>query len=298
MNRLESRIAFQGVLGAYSQAAILQHVGSSTYDKAVPCTSFEECFKAMKEGRADYALLPVENNVGGYIHEIWELMLRYSGYVLDETEFRVRHCLLSLPGVKKEDIKYVISHPQALAQCEEYSRKCGFQQQAHYDTAGSAKTLAEEKIEHTAAIASSVAASIYGLHILEEGIEDDSTNHTRFLLVSLQESQVDLASSGPCRFYATFVLAGETHDYFQAVQLIRQYSGQLVRLDSRPLRKYAAFIFGQDKETMKEFLQHFDTFAYIHFFDVTTTFEQVKPLAEALQSSSRFFRTLGVVKMT
>ncbi|CAN0324754.1 unnamed protein product, partial [Hapterophycus canaliculatus] len=105
-------------------------------------------------------------------------------YIVGEHDFRVEHCLLGLPGTKREDVKKVMSHPQALAQCDNYLRGMGVEKVGMYDTAGSAKIIAEGKMEGCAAIASDLAAEAYGMEVLASNIEDDDMNFTRFLLLA------------------------------------------------------------------------------------------------------------------
>lgn len=195
-NGVPIRVAYQGEPGAYSEKATRELLGSNVI--AVGRPNFESCFRAVASRECDYACMPVENSLGGSIHENFDLMLRYDLTIVAEHEFRVRHCLLAKPGVNREDVKYAISHPQALAQCDNYLRGLDITAVPSYDTAGSVKMIADamnndgtgRKMprdctpENTAAIASDLAGKTYGLHCLDEGIEDDDTNFTRFLLLS------------------------------------------------------------------------------------------------------------------
>ena len=153
------RVAYQGVMGAYSEKATRELLGQKVV--AVGHPNFEACFRAVASMDCDYACLPIENSLGGSIHDNYDLMLRYDLTIVAEHEFRVHHCLLAKPGVKREDIKYAISHPQALAQCDNFLRGLGITPISTYDTAGSAKMIAEGgplpdqcTPENTAAIAS------------------------------------------------------------------------------------------------------------------------------------------------
>jgi len=178
-------VVFQGEPGAYSEAAALELLGKET--KTLGLESFERCFKAVEDGSANFALLPIENSLGGTIHANFDLQLRHNFFVVAEHSFRVRHCLMALPGVQMSEIEKVLSHPQALAQCDGFLRERNLTGEAAYDTAGSAKLISENQagnLGKCAAIASSLAASHYGLEILDSSIEDDSNNFTRFLLVS------------------------------------------------------------------------------------------------------------------
>lgn len=121
------RIAYQGFPGSYSEAAIgrLKEVGliPSVQDiQPVPCESFEDAFVAVTRHEADRALLPIQNSLGGSIHANYDLLIRFDLKIVGEVHFRVHHALMALPGTRKKDIRVVMSHPQALAQCDEYIR--------------------------------------------------------------------------------------------------------------------------------------------------------------------------------
>ena len=158
-NAAPIKVAFQGESGAYSEKATREMLGSRV--TTVPCKSFEDTFKAVASREADYAVLPIENSLGGSIHINYDLLLRYDLHIIGEHEFRVEHSLLALPGVKREDIVKVMSHPQALAQCDNYLRSWGVKREEAYDTAGSAKMIADNNLRDCAAIASGGPPSSY-----------------------------------------------------------------------------------------------------------------------------------------
>lgn len=158
------RVAYQGVPGAYSEAA-----AGKAYPgcEAIPCDQFEVAFQAVELWIADRAVLPVENSLGGSIHRNYDLLLRHRLHIVGEVQLPVHHCLLALPGVRKEYLSRVISHPQALAQCEHTLTKLGLNvtREAVDDTAGAAEYVATNGLRDTAAIASSRAADLYGLQV-------------------------------------------------------------------------------------------------------------------------------------
>lgn len=181
-----SSCAYQGEPGAYSeQCATDIFVAAGRKVELIGLNSFDEVFASLAEGKVEYAAVPVENTLGGSIHVNYDLLLRYHGqvHILGEHVHRVRHTMMALPGVRKEDIKKAMSHPQALAQTDNYLRNAGITPVAAYDTAGSAKLVREGGMRDTAAIASARAAEVHGLVVLDSGIEDDSNNFTRFLLL-------------------------------------------------------------------------------------------------------------------
>ena len=175
------KIAFQGELGANS------HIACQNYDadmQVLPCASFDEAFAALRDGAADLAMMPVENTVAGRVADIHRLMPGSGLYIISEQFMRVQHCLLGLPGSKKQNLTHVHSHEMALGQCRKIIAELGLVPMVAADTAGSARDLAEAKTPGHAAIASALAAEIYGLDVLAENIEDSAQNTTRFLVMS------------------------------------------------------------------------------------------------------------------
>ncbi|XP_020107201.1 arogenate dehydratase/prephenate dehydratase 6, chloroplastic-like [Ananas comosus] len=177
------RVAYQGVPGAYSEAAAAKAYSDC---EAIPCDQFEAAFQAVEHWIADRAVLPVENSLGGSIHRNYDLLLRHRLHIVGEVQFNVHHCLLALPGVRREALTRVISHPQALAQCELTLTGMGLNvaREAFDDTAGAAEHVAAQGLRDTAAIASARAAELYGLEVLADGIQDDGSNVTRFLMLA------------------------------------------------------------------------------------------------------------------
>ena len=175
------KIAFQGEPGAYGEQAVFDYFGQV---ETLPCESFDDVFDAVNSGKCESGLIPIENSLAGSIHQNYDLLLRNNLHINGEYPLRVRHCLIANPGVQKADIKKAISHPQALGQCAGYLRTHGIKPEQVYDTAGSVKMIKESGERDVAAIASRRAAELYGMQILEEGIEDNPENYTRFLAIS------------------------------------------------------------------------------------------------------------------
>jgi prephenate dehydratase len=174
-------VAFQGELGAYSEEALRAYFGERS--EPIPCATFRDVFERLKRKEVAFAVLPVENSIAGPVHESQTLLKEYQPQIEGEIGLRVRHCLLGYPGSSLTVIQKVISHPQALAQSKEFLEKLGVQIAAFYDTAGAAKWVSEHGRIDVAAIASRRAAAHYGLVVLQEGIESDTTNTTRFLVL-------------------------------------------------------------------------------------------------------------------
>ena len=233
------RVAYQGVPGAYSDASTRELLGQNVV--AIGRPSFEACFQAVASMECDYACLPVENSLGGSIHENYDLMLRYDLTIVAEHEFRVKHCLLAKPGVKREDIKYAISHPQALAQCDNFLRGLGITPIPTYDTAGSAKMIAEGAElpdrctpENTAAICSVLAGKIYKLNCLDQGIEDDDTNFTRFLLLGRKGVVQHISKKTPAKTSVVFTLPNTPGALYKALACFSLREIDFTKIESRP----------------------------------------------------------------
>jgi len=178
-------VAFQGEHGAYSEEAVYQHFPRDT--ETLPCHSLKEIFEAIESGRATHGMLPIENSTAGSINQSYDLLLEYDLKIWAEVILRVRHCLLANPGTSIEQIRRGRSHPQALAQCERYIASHNFEPISYYDTAGSARELAENPQPDMAAIASRLAGEMYGLQVLDSDIEDLRFNYTRFFILGTED---------------------------------------------------------------------------------------------------------------
>jgi prephenate dehydratase len=186
-------ISFQGWPGANSDMACRQVFPEM---KTLPCTSFEETIAAVREGRARLAMIPIENSVAGRVADIHNLLPDSGLFIVQEHFQRVNHQLVALPGTTLDRIRTVHSHVQALGQCRKFLRTLGLEPMTHADTAGAAKMVAEEGDPTKAAIASSLAAQIYGLEILRSDIEDAEHNTTRFVVMA-REPRWPKPGSGP-----------------------------------------------------------------------------------------------------
>jgi prephenate dehydratase len=180
-----TKVAFQGVAGAYSEEAIRQYFGLDV--ETMPYKTMDDIFPVVENGDADYGMLPVENAVAGSVTGSYELLMEHDLRVWAEVILRVRHMLLAVPGTKLSDLVRVRSHPQALAQCEHYLSRYGLEPEPAFDTAGSARDLAENPEPGVAAIAGELAAEMYGLEIVERHIEDFHFNYTRFFVLSMDD---------------------------------------------------------------------------------------------------------------
>jgi prephenate dehydratase len=176
-------VAFQGEHGAYSEQAVRQHFGNEV--ATLPCRSFLDIYHALQDGRAGYGMLPVENSLAGTVISAYDLLVDYDLHIQAEVILRVEHCLMAPRGTDLADVRRVMSHVQALGQCEQTLRRMKLEPVEHYDTAGAARDLAANPQPATAAIASALAAETYGLEVLVRHLEDHEFNYTRFFVLGL-----------------------------------------------------------------------------------------------------------------
>jgi arogenate/prephenate dehydratase len=231
-----SRVAYQGEPGAYSEMAANK---ACPEWEPLPCEQFETAFQALTQWMAERAVLPVENSLGGSIHAVYDLLLRYRLHIVGETSVAVNHCLLALPGVAKGDIRRVMSHPQALAQTDGYTRRMpGVVREAVDDTAGAAKMIAENGWRDAAAVASRRAAELYGLEVLDEGIQDARDNVTRFIVLSRDPLVTPAGGAGAGQFKTSIVFSLKEGPgmLFKALSVFALRDVDLTKIESRPLR--------------------------------------------------------------
>lgn len=224
------KVAYQGLPGAYSEAAILEYFPPET--QPLPCETFEAVFSAVREGECECGLLPIENSLAGSIHRNYDLLLQYPSAITGEHYLRVEHCLIGLPGVRLDEIRRVISHPQALAQCEAYLRRLGVSSSATFDTAGSVKIVLDQGDRAQAAVASRRTAALYQMEVLAEGIEDDPANYTRFIVISPQP----VVPTGEAKTSIVFTLKNNIPGaLFKALSVFALREIDLTKIESRPL---------------------------------------------------------------
>ncbi|KAJ9554740.1 hypothetical protein OSB04_009354 [Centaurea solstitialis] len=291
MHGAQLRVAYQGVPGAYSEAA-----AGKAYPEcdAIPCDQFEVAFQAVELWIADRAVLPVENSLGGSIHRNYDLLLRHRLHIVGEVQLPVHHCLLALPGVRKEYINRVISHPQALAQCElTLTKKLGLNvtREAVDDTAGAAEFVAANGLRDTAAIASARAAELYGLNILADGIQDDSSNITRFVM--LAREPIIPRTDRPFKTSIVFAHDKGTSVLFKVLSAFAFRNISLTKIESRPHRnRPIRLVDDANVGTAK----HFEYMFYVDFEASMADVRAQNALAE-VQEFTSFLRVLGSYPM-
>ena len=185
LDRENIRVVFQGEEGAYSHAAMAAYFGDDVNCFHVP--KFRDAMEAIAEGSADYAVLPIENSTAGIVTDNFDLLVDFENYIVAEQIVPVEHVLMAVPGTKLEDIRRVISHPQALSQCEGlFQEHRDWEPAAYGNTALAAKKVAKEGRHDQAAIGSAFAAKRFGLEILQSHVNDQEANATRFMIVTNQ----------------------------------------------------------------------------------------------------------------
>jgi len=223
------RIAYQGEPGAFSEAAARKIDGDA---QLVPCRSFEEVFDSVDAGPAGYGVVPIENSIGGSIHRNYDLLLAHELTIVGEVELPVVHHLLALPGATLEALKRVYSHPQGLAQCERFLHTLkGVEVIATYDTAGSAKMVADAGALDAGAIASARAGKVFGLVSLAASVQDFDDNITRFLVIGHKP----MRSAVPDKTSIVFTLPNDPGSLFKALSVFALRGIDLTKLESRPI---------------------------------------------------------------
>lgn len=223
-------VAFQGEKGAYSEQAVRQFFGDAA--ATLPCHSFADILQAVQLGQATHAMLPVENSLAGTVIPAYDQLLDHDLRIQGEVLVKVEHCLMVPPGTVLEQVKRAISHPQALAQCEKTLARLGIEPVTHYDTAGAAKTLAQNPEPGAAAIASTLAAQTYGLTVLLKSIEDLPFNYTRFFVLGLTAP----SRHDPSKTSIVFTTRHVPGALYEIMGELAQRGINLTKIESRPRR--------------------------------------------------------------
>ncbi len=248
------KIAFQGEHGAYSEVAGKHLFGSR--QKLIPMEYFEGVFRAVESGEVQRGVIPIENSLAGSIHINYDLLQKYKLQIVSETHLRVEHVLLCHPQSNLKKIKELWSHPQALAQCSHFFEKHPkIIPKAFYDTAGSAKYIAEHHMTDIGAIASVHAAKIYGLKSLKRNLENNHQNYTRFLGISRKKA----AKIKGAQYKTSIAFAPKKNQsgiLFKMLEIFASRKINLFKIESRPFpdRAFEYFFyldfFGHSKDKM------------------------------------------------
>lgn len=221
-------IAFQGEHGAYGELAAM------AWNKAfvpVPCPEFPDVFDGVKAGLYDCGIVPVENTLGAWVAQANRLLINTDLYVVGAVELAVHHCLLALPEMDHREIRSVYSHSQTLSQCRQFLARNKLEPVPFYDSAGAAKMLSETKPKSGAAIASVLAAEVYGLEIMKENMEDMDRIFTRYLILSNRENKTP---GNKCSL--VFSTEHKAGTLFRVLNVFAREGINLTRIESIPAK--------------------------------------------------------------
>jgi prephenate dehydratase len=224
-------VAIQGEKGAFSHQAAIAALGPGI--EVLSRATFDDLFDSVVEEKADRALVPIENSLHGSIHENYDRLKSRPLHIVGETQLRIRQCLIARPGSSVGMIRRVASHPVALAQCRRFfAERPQVEAVTAYDTAGAVQDLMKGGLATQGAIASRLAAELYGAQVLLDGIEDDPENYTRFLLLAREAGPIEAAS----KTSIVFVLDNRPGALYRALGVFASRNVNLCKLESRPLR--------------------------------------------------------------
>jgi prephenate dehydratase len=265
MSRKPKEIAaFQGERGAFSEEAARRLLGAEA--GVLPCQSFQEVFERLKSKEVTAAVIPIENSLHGSVHENYDHLLNYDFQITGETSVRIVHNLIAPPGVSFAQIRRVYSHPVALNQCLRFfAQHPQIEKVPFYDTAGSVKMVVEKNLADAAAIASAIAAEIYGGRILRKSIEDDRQNFTRFFLLRPKDHKPFGKPDAPrgWKTSVVFTTRNVPGALFRALSAFALRDLNLAKIESRPLRGkpweylfYLDFMGHVEEERCRNALRH------------------------------------------
>jgi len=264
------RAGFLGEIGTFSHKACTQYFGTKV--SAVPMPSFKAIFEAVKEGEADFGVVPLENSLTGSIHENYDLLLEHDLKIIGEITLHIMHHLIGHPGAKVENIKRVFTYPQVFQQCRQFlDLHEDWELVSAKDTARAVKQIHEGGDPTDAAIASKEAAHIHGMEVMEEGIETNPRNYTRFVVIGTKQLE-----NGPRRKSSLIYSAGNRPGaLYETLKVFAERGVNLVKLESRPI--------------------HGKPWEYMFYVDVEADVESesFKPVLSALSENTDYLRILG-----
>lgn len=226
------RVAIQGIATSFHELAAMRYFGDTSRIETAECLSFHDLCESLEKGESNYAVMAIENSIAGSILPNYFLLQSYHFTIIGELYLPIHMHLLALPGVKREDIKVIESHPMAIRQCAEYINSLtGVQVRESDDTALSAKRVKELKLKDTAAIANEFAAKKYGLQILEKGIETHKKNFTRFLVLA-KRSNGRIESN---KASLSFEVANEVGSLAETLMTFKNHHINLTKIQSIPI---------------------------------------------------------------
>ena len=237
----DTRIVYYGEKGAYTEQAMLEYF--VTCHEGIPMATFGEVMQAIKEGKSDYGVLPIENSATGTLSDIFDLLAEYDNYIIGEHVMKIDHNLWGLPGSSLSDINSVYSHRQGLMQCSSFLKSHGGMRQVESgSTAGSARRVLEEGDKSKAAIASRKAGEQFGLQLLQASIQNDNTNSTRFIIITNRKAYI----KGAGRTSICFEAPHKTGSLYHILANFIYNNINMTRIESRPIHgkafKYRFFV--------------------------------------------------------
>ncbi|MDD5094911.1 MAG: prephenate dehydratase [Dehalococcoidia bacterium] len=262
------KVSFQGERGSFSEDAVFKFFRQAD---PLPYRTFSHAFQAVSSGETDYGVVPIENSQAGSINDTYDLLLAHDLNVFGEVYLKVVHCLLALPGETINDIKKIYSHPQAIAQCDEFLSSLKAEIIPTYDTAGSAKMIKEGGLRNCAAIASKRVSQIYGMDILAEGIQTNPRNFTRFFVISKEKAKAAKLN----KTSLVFRTKNEPGTLYESLGVFAMRGINLTKLESRPA-----------KDTPWEYVFYVD-------FEGHVDDEVCKEALKELRSKCAFLKILG-----
>ncbi len=261
-------VAIQGEAGSFSHAAALETHGPAVH--LVTCATFVDLFRAVETGDATSGMVPIENTLAGSVHENYDLLSAHDLHVVAETELRIRHCLIAPPRTPLPQVRRVASHPVALAQCRHFFlTHPDVVAVPAYDTAGSVRDVMSGKVDADAAIASKLAAELYGADVIAEGLEDHAENYTRFLVIARDPAPREEAN----KTSLMLALGNTPGTLHRALGVFAARGLNLTKIESRPLP-------GRPWE-------------YLFYLDVVDSGDGIGPAIEELRAFTSGIRILG-----
>lgn len=268
--RGEQRAAFLGEVGTFSHKACVQYFGATAM--AEPVSSFRDIFEAVKTGRVDFGVVPLENSLTGSIHENYDLLLEFDVKIVGEITIRVIHHLIGNPGTEIENIERVYSIPQVFQQCRQFlDRHKDWEWVSASDTASAVKRVLEAESNTDAAIASQEAAEHYRMAVIEEGIETNPRNFTRFVVIGSES----LAGGTRQKSSLIFSTGNRPGALFELLKIFKENNINLVKLESRPI--------------------HGKPWEYMFYVDLEADVESesLKPIQKAIEGQTDYLKILG-----
>lgn len=222
-------VVYQGVEGAYSQAALKTFFPENV--KSFNVKQWRDALEVISEGMADYAVLPIENSTAGFVTQMYDLLMKYDHYIVGEQIIKIDHKLLGVPGTKLRDINRVYSHEQALAQCQEFLNTRPWKAIPMDNTAAAAQKIADEKDKTQVAIASEIAGSIFGLDVIAEDICENPWNSTRFIIVTNKR----IFASDAKKISICFELPHKSGSLYSILSHFIYNNLNMTKIESRPV---------------------------------------------------------------